>query len=77
MAEAEKREKRSRKSYDDRDELSVREAGSKTLRKLMILNFLMNPRDAVITVIKEVRKLDYKKLMEKYFTVQVTNTMES
>ena len=68
------REKRSRKSYEDRDDGQCREVATKTLRKTF-LHFLTNPRESVLSFIKEVRKLDYKKLMDAYFTVYTDDTM--
>jgi hypothetical protein len=83
MADTEKREKRSRKTYDDRDDSKE---GSKTLRvspkeetktlRKVLLTFLSSPRESVVELIKEVRKLDYKKLMEKYFYVAKDTSMD-
>jgi hypothetical protein len=84
MAEIEKREKRSRKTYDDRDDskegsktlrISPKEEEPKTLRKVL-LTFLTSPRESMVELIKEVRKLDYKKLMEQYFYVAVDTSMD-
>jgi hypothetical protein len=74
--EPEQRTKQSRKSYEGRDEESKVVAQSKTLRKTFF-QFLVNPRETVVDIIKEVRKLDYKKFMEKYFYVEKDVSMDT
>ena len=79
MADEEKREKR--KTYDTRDDSNE---GPKTLRvspepktlRKVLLTFLTSPRESMVDLIKEVRKLDYKKLMEKYFYVAKDTSMD-
>jgi hypothetical protein len=66
VAEVAVREKRSRKSYDDREEDNCKQVVAKNLRKTF-LEFLINPRESLICFFKEVRELDYHKLMEAYF----------
>jgi hypothetical protein len=74
--EPEQRTKQSRKSYEGRDDEPKVVAQSKNLRKTFF-QFLVNPRETVVDIIKEVRKLDYKKLMEKYFYVQKDVSMDT